>query len=381
MRIALVHSFYRSDAPSGENIAVLRQAEALRTAGHEVLLVARHSDEEMKTRGYPAKAALTVATGVGPSPLDEIRRYNPDVVHVHNLFPNFGDRWVGAWKGPLVVTLHNYRPICANGLLFRDGGLCTLCPDGDRWAGLRYRCYRESRIATLPLSLRNLGGPDTQALLRRADRIIVLSERARMMWANSGIAASRTVVIPNGLPESSAPRAGSRRGWVVVGRLTPEKGILELLEDWPSGQPLDIIGDGELSRQIQQRLRSRPLLRLLGGMENDEVAVRLPRYEGLVFPSLCIENFPTVVAESLRAGTPVLAREGNAAADYLSDHTPPIGGTYAGADELEVALLDVTKRGPELSADCIRSFRAELGYAAWSQALVDVYSGLATRTP
>ena len=45
MRIAVVHSFYRSDSPSGENQVVAQQVELLREAGHDVLLVARSSDE------------------------------------------------------------------------------------------------------------------------------------------------------------------------------------------------------------------------------------------------------------------------------------------------------------------------------------------------
>ncbi len=128
MRIALVHSFYRSDAPSGENVVVMLQAEALRTAGHEVLLVSRHTDEEMRSRLYDVRSAVRVATGVGPDPTAQLRRFRPDVVHVHNLFPNFGERLLASWEGPLVATLHNFRPVCANALLFREGQVCTKCP-------------------------------------------------------------------------------------------------------------------------------------------------------------------------------------------------------------------------------------------------------------
>jgi len=51
-------------------------------------------------------------------PLKTIRRFRPDIVHIHNLFPNFGRRCVEDINVPVVHTVHNYRPLCANGLLF-----------------------------------------------------------------------------------------------------------------------------------------------------------------------------------------------------------------------------------------------------------------------
>ena len=58
---------------------------------------------------------------------------------MHNLFPNFGTRWLKTWSGPLVTTLHNYRYACVNALLLRDNAWCTECPDGDRLAGCGMR--------------------------------------------------------------------------------------------------------------------------------------------------------------------------------------------------------------------------------------------------
>ena len=137
-------------------------------AGHEVLVVARQTDDEMKTQGYELKSAVRVATGRGPDPTPELKAFGPDVTHVHNLFPNFGERWLGTWAGPLVATLHNFRSLCANGLLFRDGATCTKCIKGNPLPALRYACYRGSHAATLPLALHNAGGLRRSRLVSRA---------------------------------------------------------------------------------------------------------------------------------------------------------------------------------------------------------------------
>jgi hypothetical protein len=93
LRIAVVHSYYSSRQPSGENVVVDLQIDALHRAGHEVELIARRTGDLEPARTYPVAAALRVASGRGASPRDRIAAFEPDVVHVHNLFPNWGRRW------------------------------------------------------------------------------------------------------------------------------------------------------------------------------------------------------------------------------------------------------------------------------------------------
>ncbi len=83
----MVHSFYSSAQPSGENTVVLNEVEALRRAGHEVALFAAHTDELEGEVFYKLRSGMRVATGYGRNPLKAINEFSPDVVHVHNLFP------------------------------------------------------------------------------------------------------------------------------------------------------------------------------------------------------------------------------------------------------------------------------------------------------
>jgi glycosyltransferase involved in cell wall biosynthesis len=349
MRIALVHSFYSSPRPSGENQVVLAQFDALREAGHQVLLVGRYTDRARQERGYLVRAGLGVATGFGPDPTTDLRKFSPDVVHVHNLFPNFGTRWLSRWEGPLVATLHNFRPLCANGLLYRDGHDCTLCPDGNRLASLRYGCYRDSRIATLPLSLRNGRGLTHDAVIKRANRIIVLSERSRAVYEGYGLLPGEISLVPNFVTSvnASVRSAPVHERWIAVGRLNAEKGFVELLQAWPRGVPLDIVGDGSLRAQVE--VSASPGVRILGTMSNAKLRLALPNYTGLVFPSRWMEGaIPLVVLEALEAGIPVVAREGNGGADQI--RSAGCGGVYGDQEPggLAAALTAVRNSGDSL---------------------------------
>ena len=182
-----------------------------------------------------------------------------------------------------------------------------------------YGCYHGSVAQTVPLAWRNRHGADGDAVLQRADALIVLAERARDLYARYGAPPQKLSLLPNFVlaDEPSGATVPDDR-WLFVGRLFPEKGVLELLRAWPAGQRLDVVGDGVLSDDVQRALP--PGSRLLGSMDHDDVRRLFPHYQGLVLPSRWPESAtPLVVLEALAAGVPVVALAGNAAADLVAE--------------------------------------------------------------
>lgn len=331
VRIALVHSFYSSRAPSGENAVVESEYMALRRAGYEVKLFAAHTDHLEGSLLYPIRAAFRVATGRGANPLKAIRRFGPDIVHIHNLFPNFGRRWVEDIDVPIIHTVHNYRPLCANGLLFRDGKVCTECPDGNRWQALRHACYRGSRLATLPNAWANRGGPMADPLFRRAHRLLMLTPRQRALYVATGVPIEKTALAPNFLPQEldpGHPPASRRRGCIYVGRLSAEKGITRLLRYWPDTEPLRIIGDGPQRDAVEALAATKPNVSVLGQLSRSAVIAAMRRSRWLVFPSLWLEGFPVVYPEALACDLPILAFQPSALSEIVKRERTGVGLTW-----------------------------------------------------
>ncbi|NBM16473.1 glycosyltransferase family 4 protein [Streptomyces sp. GC420] len=378
LRIAIVHSFYSSATPSGENQAVADQMAALDRAGLKPHLVAAHTDRLSRSPLYPLRAAVTVGSGRGHSPEADLRRLRPDVVHVHNLFPNFGSAWLSNWDGPIIATVHNYRPLCAAATLYRKGATCTLCPDGDRWAGLRNGCYRQSRTATAPLAWAGRHGAPANPLLRRADRIVVLSEASRQTYVRAGIEPGRLVLVPNFTSDAASPKGvGSGRRhdrvdapWVFAGRLTPEKGLMELLVRWPASERLDVVGDGPL---LEDCRRAAPrAVRFLGAVQYSELRERLPSWRGLVFPSRCPEGAPLIYPEALAAGLPVLAFPGSAVADSVREQgTGMVVGWH---EPLDAALSRAADHFHSLRPHCRSVFLRHYTERIWVNRIANVYS-------
>lgn len=313
LRVGLVHSYYSSAQPSGENAVVDAELSALRRGGFDVQTHTVQTDALQQRAAYSLTAAVTVMTGRGRAPA--LDSSSIDIVHVHNLFPNYSTRWLRDIKVPVVATMHNFRPLCANGILFRSGEACTECLDAGPSRAVRNRCYRGSRAATLPVAL----STRRRDLLERANKVLVYSDFARRMYERAGVQPERLAVISNFVPDELAgprPTGGGGRGWVYAGRLTAEKGVLRLAEQWPSHVPLTVFGSGSDEAEIA-RIAERKRITMVGAVPRDELATSLRLADGLVFPSMWAEGFPVVYAEAMAAGAPVLAFQGSSVADFV----------------------------------------------------------------
>ena len=278
MRIALVHSYYSSRVPSGENRVVDAQARALRDVGHEVQVVAQSTDRRLRRRTYPLEAAFTTATGLGPSPTAQLHEFEPELVHVHNLFPNFGRSWLRRWDGPLVATLHNYRPICPAATLFRDGGPCRTA----RICGIDV-AGGAPRVLPRELAGHSAGGagdpvrPRSRAAAGRCGHHAERRNEPGLRRAR--MRADKLVAVDNFAEDRPIPGPGGEY-WMFAGRLEPEKGLHALLPQWPAGHRLLVAGDpGEGFAPP-----SHSDVTMLGHVQPDRLRSLMAGARGLVFP-------------------------------------------------------------------------------------------------
>lgn len=237
----------------------------------------------------------------------------PDLAHVHNTWYELSPavfRSLRQAQIPAVMTLHNYRLLCANAKLFRDGGPCRDCVGTNPWHGVRHRCYRNSLPASAAASSTIALNRALGTWHRDVDLFLALSEFARRQFLQGGLPASKIRVKSNFVADPGLRSNTPSQSPVVVylGRLSPEKGIHQLLNAWESADvgdlELHLIGDGPLRRHVEERASSG--VRVLGRLAHDEVLRRLSTARTLVFPSTWYEGQPMVIIEALASGLPVL---------------------------------------------------------------------------
>jgi glycosyltransferase involved in cell wall biosynthesis len=226
--------------------------------------------------GSPAKYG-----GLAARALAEARRFHPDVVYAHFLFPAgaaaaFAARRVGA---RLVLTAHG-----------RD--------------------------------VRNVGAIPgvavaTAAAIRRADAVIAVSDFLRReLEAKVPDSQGKVHVIDSGVDlarfrhRDPAPLR-AELGWerpgthyLCVGTLDERKNVVRLADAFATQKEGSLVfaGDGPLRARLQGRER----VRLLGRVEHERVADLIAASDVVCQPSL-IEPFGQVVLEALASERPVVA--------------------------------------------------------------------------
>ena len=159
---------------------------------------------------------------------------------------------------PVMMTVHNYRLACVNGLFLRDGAPCEKCLEHGPWPAVQHSCYRGSRATSAVAAAAGIAvhsGLGTWG--RLVDRFIVLSDFARSRLIRAGLPPIRLVVGSNFVadPGRRGVAPSESRNVLFVGRLAGEKGIHVLLDAWravaSSGLRLDIIGAGPERAQLE----------------------------------------------------------------------------------------------------------------------------------
>lgn len=372
MRIAVIHSFYRAKVPSGENRVVERQVAALEDAGHTVLLFRAETDA-LRSPLYKVRTAYNVATGGGVDPSEELERFKPDIVHIHNLFPNISTHWLQRWRGPFVVSLHNYRAFCSNGTLYRDGKICTDCVGGSNKPAVVHGCYRGSRMATIPVALSR--SRTQRDLLERASAVITTSELSDEIIKASAGFDLLTTLIPNFVDSpSEPPQAPSEpRTWLTMGRFTDEKGFVELARDWPVHEHLIVDGFGPNLNRLLTTAHGKPIT-IQSTEDRNNLRRIVEKSFGLIFPSRWFDVDPQVVAEGMSAGLPVVAFHTNAAARIVEKRGA--GAVYKCAGSLLEALNEVKANRRAMSQAAFNTFLEQRTKETWIDSVERLYHKL-----
>ncbi|MEU6235130.1 glycosyltransferase [Kitasatospora sp. NPDC047058] len=357
MHILVVHNRYASAQPSGENKVVDQEVGLLREAGHRVELFERRSDD-IAARSLPGKAAVPLLVPWNPAVRAELaarlRAERPDVVHVHNVFPLLSPAVLAACADagvPAVATLHNYTQVCPPGTLQRDGRPCTACVGGSPLPAVRHGCYRNSRLATVPLAV-------SLAVNRRrwwsgVERFFCISAAQRDVLARAGMPAERLAVKHNFVPDPGVRRTGAGEHLLYLGRLAEAKGVRLLMAAWDEaaadggvGVPLVVAGAGPLEREVTAWAAGRDDVRYVGLYDQDQCRQAVARAVAVVAPSTWLEAFGLVVVEAMAAGVPAVAAGHGAFVELVEDGVTGLLHRPGDAASLASCLRRITA-GPE----------------------------------
>lgn len=373
MKIGIVSNLYPPHIRGGAEQVVVRTVEGLTEAGHNVFIVTaaprgtkglERSEQapERIYRFFPGNLYFVLDDYLYPWPLrffwhiydtfcgtgkrhmkQVIDEENPDVIMTHNL-KGIGLRIPRAIQRANVThvhVVHDLQLIYPSGLLFvgKERVMFFLTP--------LYLAY--ARIC--------------EFMMGKPDLVIFPSTYLRNEYLRRGFFRnSRVEVIPNPAPLlATIERSGRHPGplnLLFVGQLEEHKGIRFLLntfEDLDIPANLIIAGEGTLRPLVEKKSKERKNINYLGYISLDQLANCFNVADALVVPSLCYENSPTVIYETLQSGVPVLASNIGGVGELVEDSLNGFLFTAGSRQDLMRVIKKLDERKETLA-----SFRDEI---------------------
>lgn len=266
------------------------------------------------------------------------------VVHVHAWAKSLSSSIAAPIRQsglPSLYTMHEYFLLCPNGGFYNyvKHHHCGLTPLS--MACLTTPCDARSNLRKGWRALRTGVMKHVHHLPETMQDFAYFHEYQRALIAPHLPPGARLHEIANPIEaEDLGPKADAASGEIIfVGRLSMEKGVFVFAEAARrAGITPVFVGDGPLAGELAQRY---PEARLLGWQDASGVRRYLRGARALVFPSLWHEGQPLTVLEALAYATPVIAADGCAARDSVSDGENGLWFRQADPGDLARALTAI----------------------------------------
>jgi GT2 family glycosyltransferase/glycosyltransferase involved in cell wall biosynthesis len=311
-----------------------------------------------------------------------IEAFGPDVVHVQHLTCLSTELMTAlARRHPVVMTLHDYWPICHRGQLLNvrgercDGpgnaGCAGCIPPGVAAPSFAWRLGRSLRASRMPLGRL----PDLAArLLSRPSRATASLSLARAAHMREVLAAASALLAPSSTLFDQYCAFGTDRSRLISWELGIERVGMDGARHGPTGTPLRLLflggmmlskapglvldavdrlpagavsveflgsvaayhGDSSYASALSARL-GHPAVRRSGPAPRSRIVSAFARADVIVMPSIWIENAPLVIKEAFACGVPVVASRLGGMAELVHDgvngllFTPGDAGSLADA--------------------------------------------------
>ncbi|MEL6166606.1 MAG: glycosyltransferase, partial [Cyanobacteria bacterium J06628_3] len=229
MKILILHNRYK--LAGGEDGVVKAEKSLLEKNSHQVSLLEVSNDDIAGSWSKVSAAVNAIYSYSAKQQVSqEIIRFRPDVVHVHNFFPLLSPSVYDAChehRVPVVQTLHNYRLACPKAIPFRDGKVCEDCISKSvPWDSIVHGCYRNSRVQSSVVAVMNTWHKLTGTWQQRVDAYIMFTKFQKEKMVEAGLPAEKIYIKPNfTFTPKSFDENDQRENFILfVGRLSEEKG-------------------------------------------------------------------------------------------------------------------------------------------------------------
>ena len=271
--------------------------------------------------GFLKKVKLAAHALYSPSARRSMRRcladFSPDLAHVRSIYHHLSPSilWELKRQGiPVLYHLNDFKILCPTYNFVANGRACELCSHGAFHHAATRGCYTGPRSSAVVLAAEAYLHKWLRTYERCVDMFLAPSEFVREKLIDSGFPAQRIEVLPHFQALPGAERLTTDEGYLLYfGRLSPEKGVYELLRAMARLPhiPLVIAGDGPERPRLEALAKELNLHQVLfaGMVHGEKLEKLIAGCSFSVFPSHAYETLGKSILESYAWGRPVIASD------------------------------------------------------------------------
>lgn len=291
--------------------------------------------------------------------------FKPDVVHLNNinfqLTPSIIDEIKAFDKNiKIVYTAHDAQWVCPNHLMRipSSGERCLKCIDGDVKNCTKNRCIHDSKVKSLlgEVEARLYKGLGTY---KKVDTVISPSTFLGDVLSHNVHLKDKIVTMHNFVEYPKKTIEQPTRDYVLFfGRYDIEKGIKVILEAVNNLPEIDFVFAGK--GEFEEDVNSCENIINVGFQNAEGVQKLIQNAKFTVFPSVCYENCPFSVIESIVNGTPVVGARVGGVPELIDEGNTGLLYNADDPDELTdkiAALWDSHTQLSEMYDNCALASR------------------------
>jgi len=281
-----------------------------------------------------------------------LKVFKPDIAHLNNIVHQISPSIIRVFNRrriPVVMTLHDFKPVCASYYMISKGRPCGLCRGGAYYHCLFERCVKGSAGISLVNTLEMYLHHRILGLYKGVKAFISPSIFLKKTVEKMGFKGEITH-IPNFIfARDILPDYESKeRSIVYFGRISKEKGLETLIDAVRGieGITLKIIGDGPLKQRLEERVAAEGLKHVvfLGFRQGPGLYDEIKRSMFVVLPSEWYENQPFTVIESFALGKPVIGSRTGGIPELVKDNETGLLFDMCDAKDLKAKISYLADR-------------------------------------
>ncbi|MCU7928906.1 MAG: glycosyltransferase family 4 protein [Candidatus Thiodiazotropha sp. (ex Dulcina madagascariensis)] len=258
---------------------------------------------------------------------------------------------------PLVLTLHDLKPICPNYKMYVNGKVCEACKQGKFYHSVVNRCNKGILLNSV-INAVEMYSHYALGYYHDVSRFIAVSRFYQQKMIDFGFSEDQVSYIPNMIEPDSAYPSDDDEGYALYfGRLSEEKDVRSLIGAMSKVPALKLIiaGTGPDEKLLQEQVKRHAIdnVKFVGFQSGDNLRRLIKQASFTVLPSKWYENCPMSILESFAHGKPVLGARIGGIPELIDDGLDGFHFTPEKEDEIAEKLT--------MMASMSRADRREMG--------------------